>query len=264
MINPIFGGILAPYPPLNVSQVGSIFKKTQFQISFASDFTKSQAVSMDDFKNTGAFQEQENMNLSDFTNYGNDPDELNATLKSFSKNLLVESEKVGDPKDGAVFISQSDSKLGVHILVNRTASASVQVMTALAIEATTQIHLQKIAPNLKLTFINDPLPGQTLVMQSQIPLLCLSLSGMMGYAINIYEKISTDHKKIEAESGLIKQTMLSGVKFTHIYLSTILFDTICYLLQTSIIYCYKYLTDVDFEGLWLPLVMGSLAMPFYA
>lgn len=63
---------------------------------------------MSDFQSAPAFQDQNNLNLSNFTNYETDPDSANATLKLFSKNLLVESEKIGVPKDGAIFISESD------------------------------------------------------------------------------------------------------------------------------------------------------------
>jgi len=77
-------------------------------------------------------------------------------------------------------------------------------MSALAIEAATQIQLRQVAPNLKLTFINEPLPGQTLVMQAHEPFLCLSLSALMGFAVSLYGTMSTGTKLEEAESGLIK------------------------------------------------------------
>ena len=109
----LFINILVQYPSVKVSEVGSIFKTSDFQVAFASNFVKNPTISMDDFKNTMSFQDQENMNLFEFTRYVNNPDELNLTLESFSKNLLVESEKVGDSTSGAVFISESDSKLGV-------------------------------------------------------------------------------------------------------------------------------------------------------
>jgi hypothetical protein len=100
----LFSKELSQYTSVNVSEVGSIFKTNDFEVAFASNLTKSQAVSMNTFKNTGAFQDQENVNLFNFTNYDSYPDDVNSTLKSFSKNLLVESEKVGDPRNGAVFM----------------------------------------------------------------------------------------------------------------------------------------------------------------
>ena len=96
---------MKPHPTLNVSNVGSIFETNEFYVAFASNFATSPDVSMHDFQNTEAFQDQERLNLSNFTNYDNDPADLNATLKSFSKNLLFASEKIGDSTDGAVFIS---------------------------------------------------------------------------------------------------------------------------------------------------------------
>ena len=101
----LFSKTLLEYPSAKVSEVGSIFKTTDFQVAFASNFAKNPTISMKVFENTGAFHDQENLNLFNFTNYENNPDELNSTLKSFSKNLLVDSEKVGDSRNGAVFIS---------------------------------------------------------------------------------------------------------------------------------------------------------------
>ena len=59
----VFEGALDPYPANNVSDVSGIFETSDFQVAFASNFVKSPVVSMKDFENTGAFQDQENMNL---------------------------------------------------------------------------------------------------------------------------------------------------------------------------------------------------------
>ena len=76
--------------------------------------------------------------MLNFTNYEKYPGDLNFTVKSFSKNLLYESEKIDESRDGAVFLSQSNSgQLGAYVFVNRTSPANVQIMSALAIEATT-------------------------------------------------------------------------------------------------------------------------------
>jgi hypothetical protein len=52
-----------PLPSNNVSEVSGIFETNDFQVDFASNFVKSPVISMEDFENTGAFQDQENMNL---------------------------------------------------------------------------------------------------------------------------------------------------------------------------------------------------------
>jgi len=58
-----FSPAFEPYPSNNVSDVSGIFETSDFQVAFASNFVKSPVISMEDFENTGAFQDQENMNL---------------------------------------------------------------------------------------------------------------------------------------------------------------------------------------------------------
>jgi hypothetical protein len=58
--------------------------------------------------------------------------------------------------------------------------------------------------------------------------------------------------------------MLSGVKFSHIYVATILFDTLCNLIMSSGLYSFQYLVDADFKGIWLPLLLGAFAMTAYS
>jgi hypothetical protein len=67
-------------------------------------------------------------------------------------------------------------------------------MTALAIEATTQIELSEVAPNLKLTFMNEPLPYQAVVMQSKNPIFSLSVVPLYSFAIVSFDKYSISHK----------------------------------------------------------------------
>ena len=78
------------------------------------------------------------MDILNFTDYEKHPDDMNATFKSFTKSLFEESQKVDQSRNGAIFISKSDSKsLSAYVLVNRTSAANVQMMSALAIEAVT-------------------------------------------------------------------------------------------------------------------------------
>mmetsp|Transcript_12059 Transcript_12059/g.18609 ORF Transcript_12059/g.18609 Transcript_12059/m.18609 type:complete len:228 (+) Transcript_12059:3429-4112(+) len=79
----------------------------------------------------------------------------------------------------------------------------------------------------------------------------------------MFSRSSLGSAFLEKEAGVRKQLMLGGVQFKHFFWSSLVFDVRGQLFACLILWVFIYFSALNLDGLWLPLVLFSVAQPVF-